>query len=410
MNFPLYIAKRYLISKKSHNIINIISGISVAGITIGTLALIVILSVFNGFEGLVTSMFNAFNPDILITPENGKNFSIQDFPKEEIKKLEGVVYFTEVIEENVLLQYRDKQYIANIKGVSDDYLKMNHLKNYMLEGEAVLNKNGLHFALIGSGVSYYLDYFQSGAGKAISVFAPGRKEGYNLNFNNAFNNRNILTAGVFSIQQEFDTKYMITDIEFARDLLELDNEISAVELGLEQGSDIEKTKEKIKQILGKGFKIQNRFEQQQLLYKIMKSEKWAIFFILTFILIIATFNVIGSLSMLILDKKKDIQVLKSMGANNRLIKRIFLFEGSLISIIGALFGLFLGGLICWLQLKFGFISLGEPGSSFVVNAYPVKMKIQDFLAVFGTVCFIGIGAAWIPVRQISQKYLDVKLS
>ena len=410
MNLPFYIARRYLISKKSHNIINIISGISVFGITIGTMALIVVLSVFNGFENLVISMFNSFNPDLLISPSTGKNFSLDNFPESEIKNIDGVVFYTEVIDENVLIKYDRKQHIANIKGVSNNYLQMTDLKSHVVEGEAILHRNGINFALVGAGVSYYLDFYQSGSGRSLSIFAPSRKEGYNLNFDNAFNSRNIITSGIFSVQQEFDAKYIITNIDFARELLGLEKEISSIELGLEKDADTDLIQSKISQILGDGFQVKNRFEQQELLYKIMKSEKWAIFLILTFILIIATFNVIGSLSMLILDKKKDIQVLQSMGANSNLIKKIFLFEGGLISILGASFGLILGGLICWLQLQFGLISLGDANASFVVNAYPVRIEILDFVAVFFTVCLIGITAAWVPVRQISKKYLDVKLS
>jgi len=409
LNLPFYIARRYLISKKSHNIINIISGISISGITIGTMALIVVLSVFNGFEDLVTSMFNSVNPDLLISPKSGKSFSTDSIAKAEIKNMDGVLYFTEVLEENVLLRYDNKQHIANIKGVSGDYLQMNKLQNHMVDGEAVLQNNGVNFALIGAGISYYLDFYQSGSGRSISIYAPNRKEGYNLNFDDAFSNKNILVSGVFNVQQEFDTKYIITNIDFAKNLLGYKNEISAIEIGIDKTADVDLIQKKIRQLMGNGFQVKNRFEQQELLYKIMKSEKWAIFLILTFILIIATFNVIGSLSMLILDKKKDIRVLQSMGANTKLIKQIFLIEGSLISISGAVLGLFLGGLICCLQLKFGLISLGEANGSFVVDAYPVKMQVLDFVYVFFTVCIIGIAAAWIPARQISKKYLDVKL-
>lgn len=410
MNLPFYIARRYLISKKSHNIINIISGISISGVTIGTMALIVVLSVFNGFEGLITSMFNSFNPDLIISPSNGKSFLTDPLKKAEIKNMDGLIYYTEVLEENVLLRYNNKQHIANIKGVSGDYLQMNKLQDNMIEGEAILQNNGMNFAIIGAGVSYFLDFYQNGSGKSISIYAPNRKEGYAINFDDAFNNQNIFVSGVFNVQQDFDTKYIITTIDFAKKLLGYENEITAIEIGLDQEADVDLIQEKISRLMGDDFQVKNRFEQQELLYRIMKSEKWAIFLILTFILIIATFNVIGSLSMLILDKKKDIRVLQSMGANTKLIKHIFLIEGSLISISGAILGLFLGGLICWLQLQFGLISLGDANGSFVVNAYPVDVQILDFIYVFFTVCIIGIAAAWIPARQISKKYLNVKLS
>lgn len=374
------------------------------------MALIVVLSVFNGFEQLITSMFNSINPDLLISPKSGKTFSFDSISRAKIEKMDGVLFFTEILEENVLLGHNKKQHIAKIKGVSDNYLKMNKLQNNMLEGDAILHNNGMNFAIIGAGVSYYLDFYQNGSNRSISIYAPNRKEGYSLNFNETFNSQNIFISGIFNVQQEFDTKYIITNIDFAKNLLGYENEISAIEIGLHPESDINLIQGEINQLLGDDFFVKNRFQQQELLYKIMKSEKWAIFLILTFILIIATFNVIGSLSMLILDKKKDIQVLKSMGANTRLIKNIFLIEGSLISISGAVLGLFLGGLICWLQLQFGLISLGEANGSFVVNAYPVKIQLLDFIYVFFTVCLIGIVAAWIPARQISKKYLDIKLS
>jgi len=225
----------------------------------------------------------------------------------------------------------------------------------------------------------------------------------------AFNSKTIFPSAIFSIQQDFDTKYAVVPIAFARELLDYTDEVTAVELGIEPDFEVEKIKVAVKKILGEGFVVKNRFEQQQLLYKIMHSEKWAIFLILTFILIIATFNVISSLTMLILDKKKDIAVLHSMGANNRLIKRIFLFEGTMISIGGALLGLLLGGLISLVQQEFGIISLGGGGGTFVVDAYPVQIKLSDFALVFTTVIFLGFIAAWYPVKQISAKYLQQKL-
>lgn len=409
MNLSLYIAKRYLISKKSHNVINIISGISAIGITIGTMALIIVLSVFNGFEELITSMFNSFSPDLLITPVTGKTISKDNFPESYIKNIDGVLFYNEVVEENVLIRYENKQHIANLKGVSDDYLKMNTLKEHMTEGEAIIRHNGIDFIIIGAGISYYLDFLKNASGKSLNIFAPQRKQGYNLNFDDVFNHRNIIISGVFSLEQEFDNKYIITNIDFAKQIFGYDQEISSVEIGISENTDVERVKEKIVQILGKNFNVENRFEQQELLYKIMKSEKWAIFLILTFILIIAAFNVIGSLSMLILDKKKDIKVLQSMGANLGLIKKIFLFEGALISVLGAFLGLLLGSLICWLQLQFGLIHLGDADGSFIVDTYPVKIELFDFISVFVTVCTLGMIAVWIPVHQVSKKYLNLKL-
>ncbi len=410
MNFSFYIAKRYLVSKKSHNIINIISGISVAGITIGTMALIIVLSVFNGFEGLVISLFNNFNPDLVITPAEGKTIQSSHFPSEKIKAIKGVAFFMEVIEENVLIQNGDKQHFGQIKGVSEDYANMSGLDSCIIDGEYKLKPDGFNHAVIGSGVAYYLDFRMKLQEQVISILAPKKTSGFNINPEKDFNRRNILVSGVFMVEQSFDSKYILAPFTFVKEILDYEDEISYVEIGLSEKANSDKVQSEIKALLGDSFKVKNRFEQQELLYKIMKSEKWAIYMILTFILLIATFNVIGSLSMLILDKKKDIAVLQSMGADNRLIRRIFMLEGSLISMIGAVSGLILGTIICVLQMQFGLVGLGDANGSFIVNAYPVVMQWPDFIYIFFTVSLIGILAAWIPTRRISKKYLGIKLS
>ena len=409
MNLPFYIAKRYLISKKSHNIINIISGISVVGITIGTMALIVVLSVFNGFEGLVTSLFNTFNPDLQITVKEGKTFTPSEINASKIKEIPEVEFFTEVIEENALLKYKSKQHIVTIKGVSPEFENMSGLDSMLIDGDFILKKNGNNYALLGAGIAYYLGIYLYDFKDPISIFVPRRTKNMGFNFENAFNSGILIPAGIFSVQQDFDTKYTIIPISIARELLEYSDEVTSIEIGLKPEADVEEIKEKIQKIADEKFLIKDRFQQQEFLYKIMKSEKLAIFLILTFILIIATFNVIGSLSMLILDKKKDIAVLSSMGASKQLIRRIFLYEGLLISLSGAITGLFLGGLLCFLQQQFGLIRLGESDSTFVVNFYPVTLQFLDFLFVFITVLIIGLFSAWYPVRQISGKYLKRNL-
>ena len=379
------------------------------GIAIGTMALIVVLSVFNGFEKLVISLFNTFNPDLVITVKEGKTFNSNEFPSEKIKKIPGVIYFTEVVEENALLKHKSRQHIVTIKGVSEDFEKMSRLDTMVIDGEFILENEGRNFTVIGAGVAYYLGANPKDFTNPISVYIPRRTKSTSMNFENAFNNQLILPSGVFSVQQDYDSKYIIVPIRFAKDLLDYTNEVTSIELGLEQDADTDKIQSDIQNTLGENFLVKNQFQQQELLYKIMKSEKLAIFLILSFILLIATFNVIGSLSMLILDKKKDIAVLSSMGANKKLIKRIFLTEGLLISIIGAILGLTLGGILCWLQQRFGIISLGPGDGSFVIDAYPVQMQALDFVYVFITVFFIGMAAAWVPVKQISKKYLSQKL-
>ncbi|MFH1320637.1 MAG: FtsX-like permease family protein [Bacteroidota bacterium] len=406
MYLPIFIAKRYLLSKKSHNVINIISAISVIGVTISTLALIVVLSAFNGLENLVISLFNSFDPDIKITIKEGKTFDAQRFPKESIKEINGVAFYTEVLEENVLLKYRSSQYIATIKGVSDDFIKTGGLDTMITEGDLILENNGQPFAVIGQGIAYSLSLSINDIFTPLSIYVPKRGEKVTLNPENAFNIKRIHASGVFSIQQDFDIKYVLVPISFAREMLQYKTEVSAIEIGFhtdipsDQRDHIQK---EILQIIGNEYIVQNRFQQHELLYKIMKSEKWAVFLILTFILIIAAFNSIASVTMLIIDKKLDIFMLWSMGANVNMIKKIFLNEGLLISLLGNLSGLLLGAAVCWVQQKFEVIKFK---GSFVIEAIPVKMEVLDFIYVFITVFVIGLIASLLPVRQITKKYLQ----
>lgn len=410
MNFPFYIAKRYLFSKKSHNIINIISGISVAGVTVGTMALIVVLSVFNGFEELVKSLFNTFNPDLIITVKEGKTFTPSDLPYEKIKNLPGIVSFSDVVEENALLKYKTEQYIVTLKGVSEGYLLNNPLDTMLIDGDFILENNAYNFTVMGYLVAYKLGIKINDFTNPVQVYVPKRTKKRLTSIEQSFNSGTLIPSAVFSVQQEIDAKYVIAPIRFARKMLDYTNEVTSIEIRLNPQADPDFVQHEIQEISGDAFAVKNRFQQQELLYKIMRSEKWAIFIILSFILIIAVFNVVGSLSMLILDKRKDIAVLFSMGANEKLIKRIFLVEGLLISFSGAIIGLFLGYLLCLLQIEFGLIKLGPEANSFIIPYYPVKLYFTDFLAVFGVVFFIGLVAAWFPVNQIANKYLKHRLS
>ncbi len=381
-----------------------------AGITIGTMALIIILSVFNGFESLVITLFNSFDPDLKIEAVQGKTFIAGDLPEEEIKKIPGVIRYTEVVEENALLKYKNKQYIATIKGVTPDFADQHVLDSMIIEGEMVLKRGKYSQGVLGLGVAYYLGIQLNDPFNSLSVYVPKRTKKTLASLEEAFNSDLLAPAGIFSIQQDFDAKYVIVPIDFARNLLEYDREVTSIEIGLAPKADLDRIQERITALAGTSFTVKNRFQQQEMLYKIMKSEKLAIFLILSFVLFIATFNVVGSLSMLIIDKKKDIAVLQSMGADPPMIKRIFMAEGLLISLSGALFGLLLGGFICWLQQRFGLVPLEGGSESFVIDAYPVEMKVTDFLYVFLTVFTIGLLAAWYPVRQISRKYLQQKLA
>jgi lipoprotein-releasing system permease protein len=405
MNFPFYIARRYLVSKKSHNIINIISVISIAGVSIGTMALIIVLSVFNGFEKLVVSLFNAFNPDLQITVAAGKTFNSTTFPEDRVRKIPGVRYLTEVIEENALIKYKDKQYIVTMKGVSAEYQHMSGIDTMITAGKFLLKEGDKNFCVLGYGVAYYLGASIEDYQNPLTFYVPRRTASFAGIAENAFNSDIIFPSGFFSIQEDFDSKYVILPLGFVKNLLEYTNEITSLDVGIVKGSDADEIQKNISQLIGPKWVVKNRFQQQEALYKIMKSEKWAIFLILSFILLIATFNVIGSLSMLILDKKKDIAILQSMGATQPLVKRIFLLEGTLISFTGAVSGLILGGIICWLQQVFGFIRLGNAESTFVVSSYPVHMQLTDFLMVFIIVISIGMLAVLYPVYNIRK--LDI---
>ncbi|MFH0867110.1 MAG: FtsX-like permease family protein [Bacteroidota bacterium] len=405
MNTSLYIARRYLFSKKSHNIINIISGISVLGFTVGTMALIVILSVFNGFESVVVSLFNTFNAEIQITAKEGKTFDVTTLPENEIKKIPGVVYLTDVIEENALLKYREKQYIATIKGVSPDYNKMSGLDTMIVDGEFVLQNDSNNYALVGQGVAYNLGLQLNDYLNPLEIYVPRRESTGMLNPLESFNSEVLFPSGVVSVQQDFDIKYVLIPIRFARKMLDYKNEVSSVELGLKPGTNVDRVQRQIEKIAGDKFCIKNRFQQQELLYKIMKSEKWAIVLILSFILLVATFNIIGTLTMLILDKKKDIAVLWSMGADKALIRKIFFAEGMMITFFGAVLGLALGMMVCWLQQKFGFITMPDDGT-FVISEYPVEIRRFDVMLVLAIDLVIGVITSWLPVHQISKRTIE----
>lgn len=408
MKLPVYIAKRYLFAKKTHNIINIISAISVVGITIGTAALIIVLSVFNGFEDMVVRMFNSFNPDLKVEMTVGKNFHEDSLPLEKIYTLQGISHVTKVIEENALITYREKQYIATIKGVSSEFKQTSGIDSMIVEGRSLLEGDTNNFAIVGQGISYYLGLGLKDYENPLSVYVPRRFKGYQMDPTQAFNSLNISPSGIFSIQQDYDQKYIFVPLRFARHLLEYNTELSALEIKLDAKANHTLVQKQLQKLLGPLFTVKNRFQQEAVMYKIMRSEKLAVFIILGFILLIAIFNVIGSLSMLILDKKKDMTVLKSLGADNAMIRNIFFTEGMMITLLGACAGLLIGGAVCWLQQSYGWLKISS-GATFVVEAYPVKILFPDFVYVLAIVCFIGFAAAWYPVKYISKKHLQARL-
>lgn len=399
MNVPFFIAKRYLISKKSHNAINIISYISVGGICIGTMALVIVLSGFNGLSQLVQSLYNSFDPDIEITVKKGKTFEVGRPELQALKQFPGVVHFTEVMEGNALLKYNDKQSVAIIKGVSQEFREMNQFDSLVRDGRFDISKNNI---VLGKGLAYVLEISTNNVFTPISIYAPKRGTTNSLNPEDGLNELKCYPAGLFSISDEFDNQYVLMDIAKARQLLDYKDEVTSLELGLKKGSNMEQVQAEIEKLVGDQYLVKNRHQQNELLYKTLKSEKLWVFIILVFILVVATFNVIGSLTMLIIEKKKDISILSSMGADMILIRRIFLFEGLLITIIGAVSGLLLGLLICWLQITFSIVKFSE---GYVVDAYPMDIQSADILIISAVVLLIGLFAAWYPVRVFTKKQL-----
>ena len=410
MNFSFYIAKRYLFSKKSHNAINVISGVSVCGVALATLALVCTLSVFNGFQDLVTTMFTAFDPELKITAVSGKVFDAQDDRIQSLKQMPEVEVFSESLEDNVMVQYKDRQAMAVIKGVEDNFSQLTAIDSILYgRGEMVLHDEVVAYAIpgielvsiLGTGVRFLdpLEIYAPKRGSKINVASPA----------SSFNSDYLHSSGlVFAVnQQKYDASYILTSLKFARDLFQYDTEVSSIELKLKEGANINKVQGRIASMLGKDFQVLNRYEQQADTYRIMEVEKLISYLFLTFILLIACFNVIGSLSMLIIDKRTDVVTLRNLGANDETIKRIFLLEGCLISFLGALIGVVLGVALCLVQQEFGLISLGSGDSAgaFVVDAYPVNVQLTDVLLVLLTVLVISFFSVQYPVRYLSRRLL-----
>lgn len=405
MKLSLYIAKRYLFAKKSRNAINVISAVSVAGVAVGTMALIIILSVFNGLETMVSAIFNKFDPELKIIAAEGKTFIPDTAKLELLARVDGLSCYSLTIEENALLKYGDRQYIATIKGVDENYAMVSNIDSSMYEGDFVLsNEKGRNFAVPGIGVAQILG-LRINFIEPLNIIAPRRTGSINITADdNPLKKVYIFPSGIFEVEKEYDSRYVYVPIEVARELTENEKAVTSIEIKFTEMADAVKVQKNVSGIFGKGFKVQNRYEQQEIFFKVMKSERLAIFFILTLILIIASFNIIGSLTMLIIEKERDIEILKSLGADNSLIRNIFIFEGWLISIIGAIAGLLLGFTICWLQQTYGLVKLQS--DSLMMNAYPVVMKLKDFITVPLTVLLIGYWAAWYPVRYLTKKFLN----
>ncbi|MCY7410039.1 MAG: FtsX-like permease family protein [Chitinophagales bacterium] len=405
MNLPLTFARRYLISKKSSNAVNIISWVSVLGILVGAGGLILVLSVFNGFEGLVISLYNSFNPDFKITATVGKSFVPDSTKLVELRSLKGIRAVSKVIEENALLTHNDMQYIATVKGVELNYGSVSGIDSAIYDGVFLLNDGKQDFAVLGAGISQSLQINYADPLSFIALYIPKKGKTNAINPEDAFNRDLIKPSGSFAIQSEFDSKYIFVPLDFARALNGYDHQVSAIEIALNNNVDADLLQSQIQKIFGNSFKVKNRLQQNETLYKVMKTEKWAVYAILTLILIIAAFNIIGSLSMLVIEKKKDISILKTMGADDALIGKIFLYEGVLLAFIGCSVGFAIAITIIWLQHRFEFLKIG--GGSFVIDAYPVDLKIGDLILVFFTVMIIGLIAAWLPSRRASKTQYEI---
>ena len=404
MRLPLFIANRYLVAKKSHNLINIITWISILGISVGSFALIVVLSAFNGLEKVISSMNNRLTPDLQIEAVKGKTMDLTTFPLDQLKAIQGVEYVIPTVTEDALFRANDKQHIGQVKGVGLEYQNIDRFNEIIFGGgDLVLSDEDEHdFAVPGAGVAWYLGINAYNPYAMMRIYVPKRGNASLMSLENSFNSEVLTVRSVFSTEQEQDEKLVLVPFDLLSEMLEYENKATNVELFTATNADINKVKKSVAAILGEGFTVKNQQEQQETLYRIMRSEKWAVYVILTFILILATFNVVGSLSMLMIDKRKDTEILKSMGADNRLIQKIFMNEGLLISVAGGLIGLLLGIILVLLQQHYGFVKFGT-GGNYVVDAYPVLLKLKDVLLVFATILVVGCTSAFLTVRHAMRQ-------
>ena len=405
MNLPFFIARRYFFSRKNTNVINIISFISIIGVTVGSFALIVILSVFNGMENIAISNFNSFDPELKIEHKSETNFNQSLFFKElkNIKEIQNISY---TLTENALVKYQKKQHPFKIKGVDSSFKNITGIDTMIIRGNFNISNNSVPYAVIGYTVEYHLSvgiYLMY----PLNIYLPKRNQKISIiNPESAFKRVNIFPSGVYGVDKTVDD-FIIVPLKFLQKNANLINQCDAIDIKLKTGVNITEVKEKINKIVGEKFIVKDRFQQHEFIYKVLKSEKTVVFLILIFILLIASFNIIGSIAMLILDKEHDIFILKSIGILNKSVKQIYIFEGWLISQTGIIIGIILGTIVVWLQQKYGFVELGG-ANSFVVAAYPVKFKFFDLVLVYFTVSVIGFVASYLPVFYVFKNRIDKK--
>ena len=408
MNFPFYIARRYLFSKKSTHAINIISAISVAGVALATMALVVTLSVFNGFHDLVASFFTQMDPQLKVTPVSGKTAPTDDQLLVRMRQLPEIEVATDALEDQALAVYGDRQMMVKLKGVDDNFDQLTHIRE-ILEGDGVfeLHAADIDYGIPGLGIAYQLGLGYTYQ-QPLKIYAPRRKGQLDMaNPLEGFVEDELFSPGViFCMKQgKYDKNYILTSISFTRRLFDQQGRLSSLELRLKPGSDFERVKSQLQQIAGDRYDVRDRYEQQDDTFRIMKVEKLLAYIFLTFILVIACFNIVGSLSMLIIDKKSDVTTLRNLGASDRQITHIFLFEGRMISALGAVLGIVVGLLLCWLQQMYGLVRLGSSEGNFVVDAYPVSVHPWDVVFIFITVLAVGFLSVWYPVRYFSRRLL-----
>ena len=409
-NFSFYVARRYMFSKKSVGAINVISFISVAGVAVGTMALVIVLSVFNGFHDLVASLFTNFDPQIEVVPVKGKTINADAPELDRIRHLDFVDVATDVVEDQAIAVYGDRQRMVTVMGVDENFDQLTNISDILYgDGDFTLRVANLYFGVPGIRLAQDLGLGARWA-DYLKIYAPVRR-GQLTDLDtptDGFVVDSLLSPGVvYAVNQnKYDRDRIITSIYFARQLFDQDGMLSSLQLRLKPGTDLSTAKREIKAAAGEKFRVLDRFEQQADTFRIMQIEKILAYVFLTFILIVACFNIISSLSMLIIDKKNDINTLHNLGANDRQIQSIFLYEGRIISAVGALIGIGLGLALCGLQQAFGFVKMGESSGTFIVNAYPVSVHYWDVLVVFITVILIGWAASWIPARRLRKQMLN----
>jgi lipoprotein-releasing system permease protein len=403
VNSSFFIARRYLFSKKSHNVINIISGVSVFGIMISTAALVIVLSAFNGIENLVINLFSTFESEVKIESVKTKTFNEQYIP-EEIYQVDGLVDYTKVIEEIIILKNDDMFIIGTVKGVEPSFLQMSNMKSNLLDGVSALTMGDQAVGLVGvgalerlGGYIYESDFPQ----ESFTIYSPNRNEKISRRNVDAFTTSRIPIVGTFSFNNEVDESYLVVPLDYAAEILEYKNEISSVELDFEEGVDLDAKKQELQRILGPSFKVKTIYEQNELIYQTSKSEKWITTLLLAFIFFLATFNMVASITMLVIEKRDNMQTLYSLGAKKVQLQRIFFYEGLLINGIGLVLGLLIGYGICLLQQQVGLIRM--EGS--VVEFFPIKFKLNDLFVILSITVIFGLLAAYLPSKFLIKRII-----